>query len=215
MKKHFSILLTACMLCALSTMGQGKKGLPQWELEVEIAPSTYQYDADIPESTYSGFQVNGKKLNGDIAIHSWRKVASKLQLGSGLRYSVKDPGVQYYCHVCLFAAIPPNNRETLRYAEVPVSARYFPFSALGLYLEGSVSAQVKVAASENGNLIGLLQPLFPDFMLGTRAGVGYRISLGQKFGVHLGAGVRKDIDFDSNQQASLAAYSKVGFSVAL
>ena len=207
------LLLSAMLFCWVAAFAQ--KSLPNWEVEVELAPSKYQYDFEISTGDFTGYFVSGEKINGDISLQAWRKVSHKLQLGSGLRYSAKDPGIQYYCHVCSFIAAPPVEREIARYLEIPLALRFYPFKRKGLYAEAALSVQAKVAATENGDVLGLLQSRLPDFLAGIRAGLGYRIALGNAVAIHLGAGLRQDLDFSASQEASHAFYSKAAFSLAL
>ncbi len=124
------------------------------------------------------YENDYNRVNYTIGISSLYYFMNDFALRSGVSYANRNFSNRYYCAVCMTDILPPVRNITLKFVQVPIGIRYYPYNhKIGFFAEIGILNQFLVNKPQINNLKGNSYSL-SDII---SAGAVYNFSYGFSF----------------------------------
>jgi hypothetical protein len=182
MKIVTQVILPFLVFYSLKGISQSEiKNRDKVSVEAHFSLDKYFLPATISTERYTHFETK-KSLNFSTGIIGYLKLARNYEIGLGLIYSNKDFIGTFYCEVCDPNIPPTPERVKIRYAELPVTLRYYLLNGkTDLFIEPGVTNSLLISTPQSKYGGGFLSTnkyiISGQFRLGVRVDAGKRINL--------------------------------------
>jgi hypothetical protein len=180
MKIVTRVILPFLVFYSLKGISQSKNR-DKVNVEAHFSLDKYFLPPTISTERYTHFDTK-KSLNFSTGIIGYLKIATNYEIGLGFIYSNKDFIGTFYCDVCDPIFPPTPERVKIRYAELPVTLRYYLLNGkTDLFIEPGVINSLLISTPQSKYWGGFISTnkyiVSGQFRLGVKVDAGKRINL--------------------------------------